>query len=336
LFNANGTLRSIAKQKPGLRHTGCNTNNVIAPDGGAQQRLVTSDEEGEVVMDMITTPDLGANPDVRIFFSGLMVLQPAANGQSCEVFVHRSAPNHQLTIEVRQKQAGKPDLIKMRHVGPLPYALQTLDAVEGDPPIHGMTIKVDTNPKGIKAFKPLKGQSPEGASLEYAINIQGGDFHGGNIGEVDMLGGRPSILLNDAIFYTADTTSPELTINLKKNNQKVKTLEPFASLIGGNIYLDQGDSVSVMWQVQGVIEELKLAKRDDGVSYEIYIVNDPLYENETLQIPEHDELREYYKLFPQVTLQEQFRLEVIPPALNAAAGPERGSTRNPCMSVLKI
>ena len=288
-------------------------------------------------MDILTTPDLSPNPDVRIFFSGLMVLQPAKNGESCEVFVHRSAPNHQLTIEVRQKQAGKPDLIRMRHTGPLPYALPTIGAVEGDTPIHGMWIRVDKNPKGIKAFIPGKGASPEGEGLDQAINIQGGDFHSGRIGEVDMLGGRPSILLDDAVLYTADKTRPDLTINLKKNNRQVKALEPFASLIGANVYLDEGDAVNVTWQVQGVIEQLQLAKRNDDVSYEIYIVNDPPFENETLQIPEHDELHEYYKLFPAVPLQEQFRLEVIQPPVTAGAPAlDRGSNRIPCMSVLML
>jgi len=289
-------------------------------------------------MDIMTTPDLGNEPDVRIFFSGLMVLEPAGNGQSCEVFVHRSAPNHELTIEVRQKQAGKPDLIKMRHVGPLPYALQTIGAVQGDPPIHGMTIEVQTAPKGIKAFRPEAGhESTEGLALDRAINFQDGAFHGANLGEVDVLGGRPSILLNDAILYTADTTRADLTINLEKNGQEPKAMEPFASLIGGNIYLDQGDSVSVKWQVQGVIEELSLPKPARGVSYEIYIVNDPLYENETLGLPEHDEFTEYYKLFPQVERQQQFRMEVLQPPVIANAPPsnDRGSTRFPCMSILK-
>lgn len=289
-------------------------------------------------MDMITTPDLGANPDVRIFFSGLMVLEPAPNGKTCEVFVHRSAPNHQLTIEVRQKQAGKPDLIKMRHVGPLPFALKTAGAVAGDPPIHGMAIEVRTAPKGIKAFKPGNA-STEGEGLELAINMEGADFHAGNVGEIDILSGRPSILLNDAILYTADKTRPDLTINLKKVNQPqpIREMEPFASLIGGNIYLDAGDSVSVRWQAQGVIEDLVLAKRNDGVSYEIYIVNDPLYENETLPLPPHDEFKEYYKLFPNVPTEQQFRLEVTNQvAPNAPPSNQRGSTRTPCMSVLKV
>src|SRR5215216_1909422 len=116
-------------------------------------------------MDILSTPDLAANADLRIFFSGLMVLEPTKDGKTCEVFVHRSAPNHQLTIEVRQKQAGKPDLIKMRHVGPLPYALPTLGAAPGDPPIHGMTITVNKQPKGIKAYKPDGNPSTQGEGL---------------------------------------------------------------------------------------------------------------------------------------------------------------------------
>lgn len=290
-------------------------------------------------MDMITTPDLGASPDVRIFFSGLMVIQPKANGETCEVFVHRSAPTHILTIEVREKKAGKPDFIKMRHVGPLPYALQTKGAVEGDPPIHGMTIRVPNSPKGIKAYIPEAGsESTEGLGLDRAINIQGGDFHGGNIGEVDVLNGRPSILLDSAILYTADTTRDDLTIKVRKKNQDPKELAPFASLIGANIYLDNGDEVSITWQVQGVLEQLKLPKRNDGVSYEIYIINDPLFENETLQIPAHDELMEYYKMFPQVPLEQQFRMEVVNPPVIANAPPsnDRGSARFPCMTVLKV
>ncbi|HEX2268497.1 MAG TPA: hypothetical protein VHH35_03140 [Pyrinomonadaceae bacterium] len=275
-----------------------------------------------------TTPNLDPRPDVRIFFSGLMILAPSANSQSCEVFVHRSAPNHQLTIEVREKQAKGPDLIKMRHVGPLPYALSP-PAFDEDPPIHGMSIAVETNPKGIRAYNG--NPTTEGESLNLAINLDGEDFHNGAIGKIDMLSGRPSILLNDAVLYTADKTSSELTIDLKRNGQQIRSLEPFASLIGGNIYLDNGDSVRVKWMAQGMLEELKLNKPANGSSYEIYIVNDPLYESDALFIPAHDEFKEYYKLLPEVALQDQFRLDV---KLPAGANPPRGSTKTPCMSVI--
>lgn len=286
-------------------------------------------------MAIATTPNLDPQPDVRIFFSGLMILHPSANSETCEVFVHRSAPNHQLTIEVREKQPVGPDLIKMRHVGPLPFAVQSIGAPPGNPPIHGMSIRVENAPKGIRAFKP--GQpSTEGEALDLAINLDGEDFHNGATGNIDRLNGRPSIALNDVVLYTADKTSPQLTIDLMKDNQPVRTLEPFASLIGGNIYLDDGDSVIVKWMTQGLPEDLKLTKRTDGTSYEIYIVNDPLYESERLFIPAHDEFKEYYKLLPDVALNQQFRLAVKPREGENPATIERGSTKTPCMSVIMV
>ncbi len=275
-----------------------------------------------------TTPDLDPNPDIRIFFSGLMILDPSNDNQRCEVFVHRSAPNHQLTIEVREKQATGPDLIKMRHVGPLPYALSDFP---GDPRIHGMFIRVEKSPRGIRAYNGEPG--PEGESLDLAINLDGQGFHNGTTGKIDELSGRPSILLNDVVLYTADKTSPALAIDLKKNGQQVRTLEPFASLIGGNIYLDEGDSVIVRWMAQGMIEELKLPKPTNGSSYEIYIVNDPLYESNAQFIPAHDEFKEYYKLCPDVALENQFRLDVKPKNGTPLPMIERGSTKTPCMSV---
>lgn len=286
-------------------------------------------------MPLTQVADLPSDPAVRIFFSGLMIIQPSADGQSCEVFVHRSAPDHQLTIEVRQKQVGKPDLIKMRHVGPLPYAL-TPPGFPDDPPIHGIMIQVQNAAKGIRAFRPGNA-STEGEGLDLAINIEGNDFHQGAAGPVDALGGRPSILLNDAVFYTADKTSPDLTINLKKNNQQIKALAPFASLIGANIYLDDGDAASMFWMPQGMLEELRLEKPAQGISYEIYIVNDPLYEVDRTFIPTHDEFKEYYKLLPDVPSTDQFRLEVLLPPTQPNDPPvvSRGSTKTPCMSVLK-
>ena len=272
-------------------------------------------------------------PDVRVFFSGLMILDPSDDNQHCEVFVHRSAPNHQLTIEVREKQKQGPDLIKMRHVGPLPYALAPPD-FEDDPPIHGMSILVNTNSKGIRAYRGKP--SEEGEALDLAINLDGEDFHNGASGKIDELNARPSILLNDAVLYTADKTSPDLSIDLKKHGQlePVKALQPFASLIGGNIYLDEGDSVIVKWMVQGLLEELKLTKSAKGNSYEIYIVNDPLYESDTLLVPAHDEFKEYYKLLPDIALENQFRLEVkLKDGVNPPV-PDRGSTKTPCMAVI--
>lgn len=286
------------------------------------------------------TQNLDPNPDVRIFFSGLLMLKPSEN-DSCEVFVHSSAPRHYLTIEVRRRQAGRPDEVMMRHVGPLSF-IQT-DPNPAEAPVHGMVIRKvsETQPGGVKSFAPPEPQ-PEGAPdrLSLAIDLASAQFHNVNPGtarflDVDPLGARPSILLTDGTLYTAAKTRPELTITLKDTNGRdVRVLEPFASLIGADISLDDESIVTVSWTQQGKPETLNLVKKP-GTSYEIYIINDPLFENDSIPTPDnpkHDEFKEYYKVL-QVPSNQQYRLDVKLPD-PAVAPADRGSTRTPCMSVI--
>jgi hypothetical protein len=294
------------------------------------------------------SPDtvLDPNPAVKLFFSGLMIIEPAADGKTCEIFVHRSTADHHLTIDVRQKQTGKPDLIKMRHVGPLPFALAPPDAPT-DPPIHGVLIEVQKAPKGVRGFYPADKDNK--MSLNLALNLQSPRFHGGNpdmgvdpvtenprkLMDVDRLRGRPSLLLNDALFYTADLTASDLTIKLLKGDTEIGELDPFASLIGANVYLDDGDSLSLQWMSQGRLERIDLQKPAADTHYEIYVINDPLYETDSLDVLPHEELTEYYIMLPNVPTAERFKLNVLQPAPQgnpAAVG--RGSTRTPCMCVI--
>ena len=286
-------------------------------------------------MPFTTTSNLPPNPDVRIFFSGLMLIQPDGTATSCEVFVNGRARFHELTIEVREKRAGRPDLIRMRHVGTLPYAEPPLGSPVGADLIYGMTIRVDTASKGVRSYDGSVA-SAEGQSLNLAINLQSPQFQNGRAGQPERLGGRPSIFLNDAVFYTAELTDPGLTINLRKQKDPntvpaIATLAPFASLIGANIYVDAGDQVVMRWNPNGNPRQLELTKPDQGVSYEIYIVNDPLYESDSGE-PPHEELGEYYHLLPDVPDTDKLRLEVIPPG--PAAAVHRGSTKTPCMSCI--
>ena len=293
------------------------------------------------------TQNLDPNPDVRIFFSGLLMLKPSEN-DSCEVFVHSSAPRHYLTIEVRRKQTGRPDEVMMRHVGPLSFMENPNSNTD---PIHGMEIRKVSESElgggGVKSFDPTEPQ-PEGAPdrLSLAIDLAGAKFHNGNpplrrdgterFLDVDPLGARPSILLTDGTLYTAAKTRPELTLTLKDTNGKtVRDLDPFASLIGAGISLDGESIVTVAWSQQGKRETLSLVKKP-GTYYEIYIINDPLFENDSIPTPDnpkHDEFKEYYKVL-QVPSDRQFRLDVKLPDPAAAAPADRGSTRTPCMSVI--
>ena len=296
------------------------------------------------------TDSLPEKPDVSVFFSGLLVLEPQ-DDNTCEVFVHASAPRHYLTIEVRRKEEGRPDELMMRHVGPLAFVE---DEAEGQTPLHGMIISKSTDgAKSIRSFAPttaLADGAPEG--LDLAINFESQAFHAGNpesgvdpvtkatfrLLDVDPLGGRPSILVDDGTFYTAAKTRPELRIILKQPDGTDRVLAPFASLIGAAISMsNQDDSVIVQWRQYGRLETLEL-KRDPGISYEIYVVNDPLYERDAVTDltvdPKHDEFREYYKILNRVPTDKQFRLAVESPPPSTQPVP-RGSTRTPCMAIIK-
>lgn len=288
---------------------------------------------------------LPENPDVRIFFSGLMILEPRADN-TCEVFVHSSAPRHYLTIEVRRKRAGRPDELMMRHIGPLAYIGSDSPV---DAPIHGMDIrKVTDGPKGIRSFIPTTPPADgDPQSLGLAIDFQTAGFHNGNpqsidprtnepfhLLDIDPLGSRPSILLDDGTFYTAALTRSDLTIRLQHPDGSDRVLAPFASLIGADISLEEDSSLVILWRQFGKLERLEL-ERTEGTSYEIYIVNDPLFESNSIddleKDPKHDEFREYYKILHRVPTNQQFRLSVDVPPVTVS----RGSTRTPCMSIIK-
>jgi hypothetical protein len=291
---------------------------------------------------------------VRVFFTGLLVIDPNPKAEAeaeaeanpyenmCEVFVHRSAPDHRLSIEVRRKRAGRPDIIMMRHIGQLDF----IQPPGGETARFGMLIEVNKNPKGIKRYDPAgpDDASSEGEGLGLAIDLDRLPSQRKSVGEINPQAGRPSILFNDGIFYTAAKTHQDLEVGLQKDDVLVaEKLPPFASVIGANIYLDKnkGDdgevksSVIVQWVQQGLPQALELEKPDEeGLSYEIYVVNEPLFEADDSLLPRHDELQEYFKIFPDA--KERFSL--IPPVTEnaaGAAGKERGSTTTPCMPVVK-
>lgn len=257
-------------------------------------------------------------PTVRIFMTGQLMLQPNAESDACEVFVNRSAPNHHLTIEVREKRNDQPDEILMRHYGPL--AFRDMNSVEG--------LLIAREPAGSVSMYTGK-WNKNGDALTAAIDLRSEAFHASNELRIDVQSTRPSIMIQDGIFHTAARTSDKLRMKLTRGKEQ-RDMPSFATLIGANIYLEQGEFLHLSWREMGIKETLSLTKSDDGATYEIYIINDPLYEN-----PEaakaHDELAEYYKVLPTVPTHERLKLDVSFPQTAPA---ERGTSRTPCMPVL--
>ena len=260
------------------------------------------------------TTTLPPNPLVRVFFSGLMVIKPLPDG-TCEISVNRIAgpPNHDLTIEVRQKQPGHRDIILARILGPLVPVPNTQS---------GVTIKTAQG-GGITAFVGAKTSDNE-ESLIKAVDLD--HFHPGKTQTNEF--GRPSILMNEAIFYAADITPGDLIIDLFRGLTFVETLKEFADLIGANIY----STTEVQWMQEGELKRLLLqaGPSGSGLNFEIYVINDPLFEPPpTPPQQPHDELQEYYKILPQVPPGDRLKM-----VFRSIPRSGRGSSRTPCMSVI--
>ncbi len=264
-----------------------------------------------------TQNNLDPNPSFRIFFIGLNILAPAA-GNTCQVFVHNSSPPHNVTIETRRKRAGKPDVLMMRHLGRLNST--------GADPNNGFLIRtVGLAPaaKGVKAYNGHTA-STEGTKLADAFSIE---KITGVQADVDRNGGLPGIFIDHGVFYTADKVT--VGAKIKKNNGDEDLLTEVPTIIGANIYLNHNvpqHGVTLIWRQQGSDVLLPL-KPSPNFTYEIYIINEPLFVPDSPTVV-HGEFREYFKILRNVPHQKQFEIEYIQPI------PDRGSNRSPCMSIL--
>ena len=264
-----------------------------------------------------STNDLPDNPAVKIFFTGLMIIEPSDDGNSCVVFVNRAALDHHLSIEVREKRLNRSDLVVMRHLGPLSFRDDESD--------HGFVLLAD-NPKGLRMYEGTA--KPGGETLSLAVNLSEGKFQHPEGLTVDKKGATPSIFLNDGTIYTAEKTPPGVTVKLQKGGTE-EELEPIANLIAANIYLEGNDTLSLRWSEMGIPNVLELKKREEGVTYEVYILNEPLYVD--AQTGEtHDEFHEYYKILSEVPDEEKlkFAIEV------SQEERDKGTPGTLCMTIL--
>lgn len=277
--------------------------------------------------------DLLPNPDVRIFFVGQLILEPLKDAKGCEVYVNQRAANHFLSVEVRQKTPNRPDEILMRHVGDLTLVPTPGGTSSGsDSPRHGMFIlaskevdptDVNNVVPAVKAYNGLN-PSPQGEELDLALNMS--RIHDVLCGAVEPAGGRPSILINCGTFHTAEPYPAGAILKKRRPGSLPKPQPKFAGIIGANVSLPPREAVNLIWRNKGQLETLQLLKRGNE-TYEIYISNEPLYQDDAPDAPVHDEFGELYKILPDVPVHEQFIL--IP-----SRPPNLGSLRTPCMSVL--
>jgi hypothetical protein len=263
-----------------------------------------------------------------MFFSGLMVAKPDAAGSDCEIFVHKTALAHELSLEIRLKKPNRPDEIVMRHLGPLELLTDPSSAVR-----YGFIVTTN-EAKGVKAYRGAATTEVDPIERVFDLNV----FHPGRT-RVHAEGAQPSIFMNDALFYCAEKTVPglEVELQLTQTGAKVTDLNEFSSILGANIY---ANGVNVAWREKGAVQAFPLTNNiPAGAHYEIYVINDPAYQPlPPVGAQPHDELGEYYKILPDVQPNEKLKLffKKIPgqnPATPVAAQ-DKGSNRIPCMTVI--
>jgi hypothetical protein len=282
---------------------------------------------------------------IRIFFHGLTVLRAADDKASCSVEIHRNAKSeHFFSAEVRAKIEGKPDIILMRHFGNL----------QGTHP--GLTLEVSPAPstptvykfQPTKAFDPTQENGGDAQDFRWITNLEA--LHH-SVLSVDVTQTRPGILIKNGLYYFYAAARLVSPITITQGGKPQSQIAALASIVGANLFLEDGSEAILTWNEEGVIQTLHLEKPlQAGTSYEIYFDNSPLFADQSIGAT-HSEFPEYYEIIKlpsgaDIPLNQQFDLQVLTPRPASDAGtqlaPQKGSAkfdlgccpRIPCQSIV--
>lgn len=277
------------------------------------------------------SPDLPDYPAVKIFLQGQLILEPQ-DDFTCDIGVNRSATNHKLSLEVRQKMIDEktPDIIILRQLEKL----------------EPLGVVIDLQPAstaGVKRFVPDGFARDESAKSDqqdfrWLVDLKSEEFHNAEVA-INGNDTEPNIKIRDGIFYTALRTDPsQVTVTRTGGGKDTLNLNRIASVVGVNIYLpDDSIMFKLSWTQDGERKRRLLPRPSEasGIKcYEIRINNDPPYTDPELDLATHQELREYYKVVDGVlvddepTAFERFELVFGKPDV-----PSLGTPTIPCMPV---
>ena len=277
----------------------------------------------------------GDTPDVRIFFHGQLLLR-SEDEVTCEVAVNPLAVNHVLSIEARTKVAGRPDTIVMRHIGPLNFR-------QGE----GMLIEVSPAVSSPAAFNCRTFDSidyvsgtvpPRDDDFRWILNLEGPQFHRRDL-NVPIFNSQHIIRLRNGEYFFRTAVRADTRLSHKRRGGEMEevTFRRIGTIASASVFLTESQSVVLRWQSptregDHVVTLTKAA----NTTHEIFINNAPLYLDppvqgeEPTELPQFDELPEYYKVIPgieSILTDGRFRLV---PVLAALDNLEGGSPSIPC------
>lgn len=286
---------------------------------------------------LLTQPFPSVPPDVEMYFHGQLLLR-SDNSAMCEVGINPVASNHVLTVEVRRKQLNKPDLILMRHVGPLNFRRPTTPG-RTEP---GMIIEV-SNPvattqaawscEGTDMLDYVNGTSRYPEDFRWVLNLEGNLFHDRELNPsvfdtTDMIR-----LQNGEFFFRTAFKSPDrLKYQRRGGNKDPLDLRGIGAIARASVFLVEHQNVLVTWN-DGTGDRVLTLTKSAGFTYEIYVQHTPLFVQPG-DATAHDEMTQFYRIIPEVAGGDRFTFAVVDAPLGPIP-PDKGSPDIPCQ-ILKL
>ena len=281
---------------------------------------------------LLTQPLPGGTPDVEIYFHGQLLLR-SENSVTCEIGVNPVASGHVLTVEVRRKQPNKPDLIEMRHVGPLNFRRPTGGG--GAPTIEpGMLIEVipaaatqaSWSCEGTDTLNYETGAGQFDDDFRWILNLEGDLFHDKELapavfGTTDMI----RMQGGEYFFRTAHRTQDRLKYERRGGGKPPLDLRRIGAIARASAFLVTHQSLVMRWNDGVQNRTLTLTKSSQGITYEVYIQHTPLF-MQPGDLAGHDELNQFYRIMPEVAGSGRFTFGVV----DSPLVPETGSPEIPC------
>ena len=252
------------------------------------------------------TTTITPNPDVRIFFEGLLLFEPGkgAGNKDCVVHAihHHLAADHELSVTASLSDEPAPSF-PFLNIGKKVIA-------------SGLEISPTTTPSGVKKYEPSGSPTPE-LPLHEAI-----DFHLlHSTAGVDNGNTHPGkITLKEGVIFSAKH-------ELKGRLERGITCEnrgPVGTILGAYLNFN-GREIQIKWGPRAN-ELLKLPRPDDGANakYVILISNSRL----TPPPPDTNDFPHLYHGIKGVPDNEKFNLTLL---LNCGEKFGLNTPRIPCM-----
>lgn len=268
--------------------------------------------------------------DVQIFFHGQLLLR-SENSVTCEIGVNPIASNHMLTIEARRKQFNKPDLIEMRHVGPLNFRRPTGGGMTIEPGmimevIPAATTQAAWSCEGEDTLDYTTGEGRFEDDFRWILNLEGNLFHDRELtpsvfGTTDMI----RLQGGEFFFRTAFRSPQRLKYERRGGGKDPLNLRRIGAIARASVFLIEHQSLVMRWNDGIQNRTLTLTKSNAGITYEVYVQHTPLF-IQPGDVGAHDELGQFYRIIPEVAGGSRFTFAAVDDPLV----PETGSPDIPC------